>query len=186
MPEIVSNTIKLKHDGNTIDVSAKLGLKNNTHQELKKLVFSLNSGLKVKSLKINGTETPFEREKHLILVDGIDMKEDSETTLEMNYRGHIDEALCYLDIDEKTMQEKHGTFVINVDKRFAFVNPGLCIAHQRSQLGIPKQGVTYSTSDVKWNHPQFSNYTLEVKTSPGADCCITREYGKNIRQYICV
>ena len=167
VPEIVSNAISLEHNGNTIAVDASIQIKNSTGKNLQQLVFSLNSGLKVKHLKLNGTENKFNRENHLIVISENVAKiaNGEEAKLEIQYEGKIDEALCYLDIDEKTLQEKHGAFVINVDKRFAFVNPEYVLLTKEANW-YPKPGVTYSSTDASWNQPQFSKFSLRVKTSP--------------------
>lgn len=165
VPEIVSNSISLEHKGKIISVSSTIKLKNTTAKELDKLIFSLNSGLEVKSLKLNGEEISYLREHHLVIInDNVDIAPGSEATIEVQYEGSINEALCYLDIDEKTMQEKHGLFVINVDKRFAFIEPEYVLLTKETNW-YPKPGVTYSTTDVKWNQPQFSTFHLQVKTN---------------------
>ena len=66
-----------------------------------------------------------------------------------------------LDIDEETMQEKYGKFVLNVDKRYAFITPTYVLLTKEANW-IPKTGVTYSSKDVSWNHPQFVNYSLKA------------------------
>ncbi|MBN1822575.1 MAG: hypothetical protein JW833_17765, partial [Prolixibacteraceae bacterium] len=79
--------------------------------------------------------------------------------------GVIDEALCYLDIDEKSFQEKYGSFVINVDKRYAFITPEYVLLTPETNW-YPRPGVTFSTDDVSWNKSYFIDFSLEVKTAP--------------------
>jgi len=164
---IVSNNLSVEHSGESISVVSKLRIKNDTDSNLDKLIFSLNDGLDVNSFKLNGNEVPFLREKHLIIVSGkISMMPDEEMDVEFNYSGRINEASCYLDIDEETMQEKYGMFVLNVDKRFAFITPEYVLLTPEANW-YPKAGVTYSSKNVRWYQPQFINFNLNVTTTEG-------------------
>ena len=79
------------------------------------------------------------------------------------YSGKINEATCYLDIEEDKMQEKYGRFVLNVDKRFAFIRPDYVLLTPEANW-YPKSGVTYSSASVRWYQPQFIDFSLKVKT----------------------
>ncbi len=167
VPGTIAQNISVVQHPETIDVTSEVTLLNDTKQTLNKLIFSLNGGLKINSLKLNGSETPFTREKHLVIVsDNINMKPGEQAKVEFTYNGKIDESLCYLDIDEKTFQEKYGRFVINVDKRYAFITPNYLLLTPEANW-YPKAGVTYSSESVSWYQPQFINFNLEVKTRPG-------------------
>ena len=167
IPSTISESIALQHNGETIGVTSALDVKNETNTALKKLVFSLNDGLKISSLKLNGNEVPFTREQHLVIVsNNVNINPGEEAKVTFTYAGKIDEALCYLDIDEKTIQQKYGRFVINVDKRYAFLKPNYVLLTPEANW-YPKPGVTYSSTDVSWHQPQFINFNLNVKTAPG-------------------
>ncbi|MBN2634827.1 MAG: hypothetical protein JXR61_01060 [Prolixibacteraceae bacterium] len=167
LPVILSNNIDLKHLGETIEVKSELVIKNENEVALEKLIFSLNSGLTISGIKVNGQETPFTREKHLVFISENTLLETGvEASVEFNYSGKIDEALCYLDIEEETIQEKYGRFVLNVDKRYAFLTPQYVLLTPESNW-YPRTGVTYSSEDVSWVHNQFVNYNLKVTTTPG-------------------
>lgn len=167
IPEVTDHSIVVEHMGETIKATSIIKLKNDTENTIDKLVFSLNDGLEISSLKLNGNETPFLREKHLIIVsDKVNMNSEATAEAEIAYSGKINEALCYLDIDEKTMQEKYGKFVLNVDKRYAFITPGYVLLTPEANW-YPKAGVTYSSENVGWYQPQFVNYNLKVKTTEG-------------------
>lgn len=166
LPATTSHSISLEHKGNTIEAESELTLKNETTSEINKLIISLNNGLAVSSLKWNGTEIPFNREYHLLVSSqNISLPPGEEGTLEIKYAGTIDETITYLDIDEKTRQEKFGKFVLNVDKRHAFLTPQYVLLTTETSW-YPKTGVTYSSENVGWNHPEFINFELEVKTDP--------------------
>jgi hypothetical protein len=167
IPTIKSNTLSVDHKGKTIDVISVIKIENENDSPLQKLVFSLNNGLEITGIKYNGSEKSFERKQHLIILsDNINLNPSGEATLEIAYSGKINEALCYLDIDEESMQEKYGKFVINVDKRYAFINPDYVLLTPESNWYV-RAGVTYSSVDVSWVHNQFVDFSLKVNTIPG-------------------
>ena len=167
IPSTISQSVSLEHNGETIGVTSAMTVKNETNTVLKKLIFSLNDGLKISTLRLNGNEVPFLREHQLVIIsDNVNINPGEDTNVTFTYAGTIDESLCYLDIDEKTIQEKYGKFVINVDKRYAFLTPNYVLLTPEANW-YPKTGVTYSTEDVSWYQPQFINFDLKVKTIPG-------------------
>ncbi len=166
-PSTISQSILIEHKPETIEATSSMTLKNETAEPIQKLIFNLNDGLQISSLKLNETETPFLREKHLVIVsDKVNLNPGTEIKIEFTYAGKINEALCYLDIDEEVFQEKYGKFVINVDKRYAFITPDYLLLTPETNW-YPKTGVTYSSENIGWYQPQFINFNLEVKTKEG-------------------
>ncbi|MCA1760989.1 MAG: ABC transporter permease, partial [Bacteroidales bacterium] len=166
-PSTISQSINVQHKPETIEATSEMTLKNESIEAIQELIFSLNDGLQISSLKINGNETPFLREKHLVIVsDKVNLNPGEEIKVAFTYTGNINEALCYLDIEEEVIQEKYGKFVINVDKRYAFITPDYLLLTPETNW-YPKTGVTYSTTNVGWSQPQFINFNLEVKTTEG-------------------
>jgi len=167
LPATLSNHISLEHLGNRISAVSTLTLLNEKDVPLKKLVFNLNIALNVKGIKYNGRDIPFIREHHLVVLEqGAELQPEEKAEVEIAYEGSISEVLCYLDISEEELQEKYGKFVLNVDKRFAFLTPEYVLLTPEISW-YPKVGVTFSTDDVSWNHPEFVDFNLEVKTFPG-------------------
>lgn len=166
LPATVSQSISLEHTGSSITSKSTLILKNEQERSLENLVFTLNDGLEVSSIKVDGQNKPFSRNLHLIILKDVDMQPGQEAEVEIFYSGKINESLCYLDISEEERQEKYGKFVLNVDKRYAFLTPQYVLLTPEVSW-YPRTGVTYSTEDVSWNHPEFSRFDLHVKTEPG-------------------
>ncbi|WP_346858925.1 hypothetical protein [uncultured Draconibacterium sp.] len=167
VPSVVANDLQVNHLGETIDVTSLLTITNDKQKPIDKLIFSLNVGLQMKSLKVNGKETKFIRDQHLILIsDQVNFQPGDTSKVEFVYSGSIDETYCYLDIEAETMQEKYGKFVLNVDKRYAFIEPNYVLLTREANW-YPKTGVTYSDKNVSWFQSEFVNYTLRVKTTDG-------------------
>lgn len=166
LPSTLSHSITLTHNGSIIESVSKLKLKNNNEETLGKLLFSLNDGLEIRELKFNGNNIPFERVNHLLFGNNVQLPPGEEAEVEISYSGKINEALCYLDIPEEELTEKYGKFVLNVEKKYAFLTPNYVLLTPEANW-YPKTGVTYSSEDVRWNHPEFMDFSLEVKTKPG-------------------
>jgi hypothetical protein len=166
-PSTVTLNISVQHNPESIEATSEMTLRNDSDGPFEKLIFSLNDGLQISSLKINGNETPFLREKHLVIVsDKLDFNPGEEIKVQFTYAGKINEALCYLDIEEEVIQEKYGKFVINVDKRYAFITPDYLLLTPEANW-YPKTGVTYSSANIAWYQPQFIDFNLEVITREG-------------------
>lgn len=156
--------LQLQHSGNSIAVQCQLTAANETHQPIEQLIFSLNNGLRIKQLMINGQTTNFQRNLHLLLITPDQAIQPGDSLLvEINYEGKIDETSCYLDIDQEERLKKYGNFVLNIDKRYAFVQPDYVLLTDEANW-YPKPGVTYSTKSVRWYRPQFSRFRLSVET----------------------
>ena len=167
VPTVLRHNLKVEHKEDQIHVVSSMTILNDKTQTLAKLIFSLNAGLKINTLKLNGKEVTFLRDKHLIIIsDQVNIHPEDSVTVEFTYSGNIDETYCYLDIDEENRLEKHGKFVLNVDKRYAFITPEYVLLTKEANW-YPKTGVTYSDKDVSWYHPQFVEFSLNVKTSEG-------------------
>jgi len=164
---VLEHSIELEHSGHNIKAVSQLKVKNETQNELGQLIFNLNDGLNVINFKLNGEAVDFQREKHLIIVEkDVTLQPDQEAILEVEYSGTLNENLCYLDIDEDERLKKYGKFVLNVDKRYAFLSPDYALLTNEASW-YPGAGVTYSTDDVRWHRTQFTNFKLKVKTNPG-------------------
>ncbi|HZH72150.1 MAG TPA: hypothetical protein VFD91_06645 [Mariniphaga sp.] len=167
VPTTLSNDLSITHEGNSLQAKSLMKIKNEQIKELNRLIFSLNNGLKVNDIKLDGTSLPFKRESHLIILEeNVNSPPAGEAEIEFLYSGIIDETLSYLDVSEQERLEKYGKFIINVDKRYAFLTPEYVLLTPESNW-YPKAGVTYSTSSVMWAQTEFIDFKLEVQTKPG-------------------
>lgn len=166
-PATLSHDIFLEHEGYSVKAVSQMVIQNEKDDIIDKLILSLNEGLAVKTIKLNGKEILFDRKLHIIIIDkDIALAPGEEAALELSYEGKINETFCYLDITEEERQKKYGKFVLNVDKRYAFVTPDYVLLTPETNW-YPKTGVTYSSEDVSWNHPEFIKFSLKVNTGNG-------------------
>lgn len=162
--DVAKHSIRLEHSGTRISVVSGMELVNNNPAGMDTLVLNLNSGLVIDEAKLNGEAVSAIRKGHLILVPlKSTLGAGEQATLEIAYSGSMDEALCYLDIDKEQRNQKFGEFVLNVDKRFAFITPDYLLL-TREASWYPETGTTYTTKNFGWNRLYFTDFSLEVKT----------------------
>ncbi len=166
LPVTLRQHLSIEHEGSRIQGRSVQTVMNTYEESLHSLIISLNRGLEVKSVKVNGRDVAFSREHHLILMaDAVDLPPGAESTVEIEYAGGIDEHLAYLDVSKEERIKKHGKFVLNVDKRYAFLTPDYLLLTPEVNW-YPKTGVTYSSDNVRWSNGSFIDFSLEVKTPP--------------------
>lgn len=162
--DVVTHALQVQHLGQSIAVTSKMTLVNNNRQPIDTLVFALNPGLEVSMARVGGTETTPVRKLQLLLLPLSRPFTGPDTLgVELTYAGNINEAFCYLDIDNETQREKYGEFVINVDKRYAFIEPEYLLL-TREAGWYPETGASYSTRNFGWNRIYFTDFRLEVTT----------------------
>ncbi len=162
--DVRKHHIQIEHLGNSISSNSVMNLINNENSPIDSLILNLNPGLTIAEVKLNNIPVTFNRRSQLIIVPlPKPLSPDSTLSLEMSYKGRINEAFCYLDIDKDQRSEKFGEFIINVDKRYAFITPRYALL-TREAGWYPETGVTYSAKNFGWNRMYFTDFTLEVKT----------------------
>jgi ABC-type transport system involved in multi-copper enzyme maturation permease subunit len=167
VPDVVRHDIKLRHKGETLESVSSMTLVNLTGQSMDSVVLSLNPGLVISASSLNGQAVQAVRKEQIVVFPlSSPLKPSESLKLELSYAGNIDESFCYLDIDSKKQDEKFGEFVINVDKRYAFLTPEYVLLTPESNW-YPKPGSTYSSKIFGWNKTSFTDFNLVVNTSAG-------------------
>jgi len=164
--DVTRHQIQLKHLGEAIESISTMTLVNHNNQPVDSLILSLNPGLTISALKVNGqTVDPVRKLQLVILPLPAPVAPSDSVKMEISYNGNINEAFCYLDIDNEKQHEKYGDFVINVDKRFAFVTPEYVLLTPEDNW-YPETGTTYSPKTFGWNRTWFTDFSLRVSTDP--------------------
>ena len=118
---VVKHDISFEQRGDNMSAKSTLVLRNRTREALPEIVLYLNPALEVIAIK-GEMELPFEREQQVIRVRR-ELQPDEEITLEMEYRGGIDERLCYLDVPDDMVfdQEENAYLKCRYGKKFMFL-----------------------------------------------------------------
>ena len=163
--DITRHNISLQHTGKTIEVNSRITLQNNNNSPADKIILNLNPGLFVESIHSGADPLEYLRKQHLIIIQpGRKISPADTFQLTIKYIGSINEAFCYLDIDEETRQEKYGPDMLNIPKKYSFITSEYVLLTQETGW-YPGSGVTYSTTNPHWLHRDFTEFTLDVQTS---------------------
>ena len=154
--------LELLHRGAEIEARAVLSLVNQNQGPMDRLIFRLNPGLKVE--EVTGEHRlSFERNLHLIVVN-LDrpLGSGAAAGLTVKYRGTIDEQACYLDVPEADRTEQSRAWMLNLEKRHAFITPDYVLLTPESNW-IPRAGAGFCPDRPVSRTVQFSRYQLEVR-----------------------
>ena len=164
--KVESCQIDLKHEGDNINATAKLKITNPYPEAINHFVFSLNPGLKVSKTTFNGHEISPQRELQLIKFSDSKIEPGESAELEFTYSGRPDEAQCFLDVDNKTMETSNRVNMYKIDKRSAIVSPDFVLLTRESNW-YPIAGTGFGKQSKQWIQKQFSNFDITVTTKPG-------------------
>ncbi|MGQ7868063.1 golvesin C-terminal-like domain-containing protein [Sunxiuqinia sp. sy24] len=163
---IANYDIQLDHQGERIACVATLDAQNTSDDRMSTVLFSLNPDLKLKQLTVDGKAQDFDRKLGLVELTGLSVEPEQKLKVTFTYAGKIDEAACFLDIDDETRQEAYRNFMYQIDKRHAFITPDYVLL-TRENNWYPIPGAGFGAKNKQWLSRQFSNYRLEVTSRPG-------------------
>ncbi len=138
-----SYQIDLHHRGNEIEAIVNIKFINPNTEALNNCHFSLNPGLRVTQVLKDNQALKFQQNDHLILIDMKAPINPARTdSIRIFYSGTIDEAVCYLDISDKKLQELFSIQLYQIYKKYAFLSdhyvllPPECIWYPNTALPL--------------------------------------------------
>ncbi len=157
--------LEVEHQNENILVTAQLEVLNNTNQPIDTLIFSLNPSLKIKALYINNEEYNFTRSIHLIKIPYTRrLDPNAGLNISLTYQGNINENTHFIDQDPDEYSDNFGLNMYMVRKRFAYIQKDfVCLTSE--SLWYPVSGVTYATKKPAFYQPDFTAFSLTVKTN---------------------
>ena len=129
--------------------------------------FCLNPALDIKRVESNGQELRFDRDRQILQVHfGREVAPGDTVSFQVAYSGRIDERFCYLDIEDKILEEQHTDFLLNFDKRYSFIESNFLLLTPEIYW-YPRPGTSYSDKSSDWQQNYFSRFDLSVKPLNG-------------------
>ncbi|MCD6345883.1 MAG: hypothetical protein J7L96_00540, partial [Bacteroidales bacterium] len=164
--KVESYQIDIEHLNKDIAVKAILKLTKVAEELPGEMVFSLNPGLSLDKLLVNGSAVNYKRDKHIIRIEKPKTL-TGDVEIEFVYKGRIDERICYLDISDEQMNVKHGpAFIIASPKRYGIIESDYVLLTPES-LWYPVSGGTFGSKLSVKPGKDFSTYKLDVTTRDG-------------------
>jgi hypothetical protein len=159
--------IELRHTGNSIESSAKLTFRNDNSESLGQYLFSLNPGLEVSGIVSNGKNLNFKKSNHIIEIEPlIPLATGATDSLEINYKGSINESFCYPDHTDNLKETPYRLEMLSVNKRQAFLTPRYVLLTPEAHW-YPVAGLNYYPASPANIKVDFTNYRLHVLPMPG-------------------
>lgn len=157
--------IELEHKGDIIQVQSKVSVTNNSNKPIDTLIFNLNPSLEINSIQIGNDEVDYTRELHLVKITSSNtINPGSNLNIAFNYQGNINENTHFLDQDLEDYSDNFGLNMYRVRKRYAYINEDfVCLTSE--SLWYPTAGVTYSTNKPAYYQPDFTKFSLKIKTT---------------------
>jgi len=161
-PSVTSYDLEVEHHGSQIGVRAALEMVNSTKVTLDTLLLTLNPGLVVEEIRIDGELAEFTRDHHLLRVNSAPpIAQGATRRLDIQYAGQIDERFCYLDVDKERIDKAYRLLLITVPKRYAFITPDYLHLTPESAW-YPVAGIAPGAAFPLAGQRDFSTYRLRV------------------------
>jgi len=161
---INKTNLELEHIENTIKVKANLEVANRTSTLIDTLIFSLNPELIIHNIEMQNQKLDFIRNLHLLRIPynkGLNPAEKINISIE--YTGGINENTHFLDQNLEDYEDNFPMEMFRARKRYAYLQRDfVCLTSE--SLWYPVSGVTYATNKPAYHQPDFTNFSLKVKT----------------------
>ena len=160
-----SCNLKLEHQGSEIFVKANLLISNQSKQSIDTLIFSLNPSLQILSVEIDGKKVNYLRNLHIFkIINNIKILPSEKRMLDISYRGKINENTHFIDQDMEDYEDNFSVELFRLRKRYAYLQENfVCLTSE--SLWYPVSGVGHASIKPAIYLPDFTNYTLTVKTN---------------------
>jgi len=157
--------IELEHLSDKISAKANLIVENKTQTSIETFIFSLNPSLDLLSVEIEGKKVDFSRKLHIIRIkNSRSLKPGEKLNISFRYSGKINENTSFIDIDLENYEDNFSLEIFRLRKRFAYLQSDfVCLTSE--SLWYPISGTTYAPSRPAVYLPDFTQFSLKVKTT---------------------
>jgi len=163
----VSCKIDLQHQGSKISGQASYRIANQTGADMDTLIFSINPGLQVVKILSGRTVWPFEQIDHLIIIiPPSPLINGNSDSLTIHYSGNINDAACYLDIEDYTLDMSFSIWMYQIPKKHSFLTRDYVLLPPEC-LWYPRPGLPPGAGFPGRQDYFFTDYELEVQTLSG-------------------
>lgn len=146
-------------------MQAKMVIHNETNADFSTLLFSLNPGLTVTTVELNGQSANFSRQLHLLQVtERLAANEQAE--LFVHYGGSIDNRAFYLAAAKESREKLHELMLYKRGKEHSFVEPNYLLLTSEANW-YPLAGASHGSKLTTPRRKNFADYSLNVKAQNG-------------------
>ena len=161
--DVVSNHISLEQSGDEISCTSTLVTRNNSTKPIKTIYFTLNPGLEILDLTVDGSKAEFERNLHIVsITQRQEFEPGQEANVKITYHGNVIEDVAHLEVDQQRYEKIYSSFIYPIEKRYAFVQSGYVLL-TKDVLWYPDTQIGYSRQSPIKEKKAFINFKLDVK-----------------------
>ncbi|MBT1700139.1 hypothetical protein KK083_24840 [Fulvivirgaceae bacterium PWU4] len=165
--DIVSHAIALEWAGQEIAGTSELVAKNNTGALLDTIYFTLNPGLTVDSVAVNGRSTEVNRDLQILSLNkGISIGSGEELRVRIHYHGKVVESAAHLEVDQKRYESTNDQLMFALLKKYAFLEDDYVLL-TKDVHWYPDTGVGYNRKSAAKERRSFITFELSVKAPAG-------------------
>jgi hypothetical protein len=164
--EIVSNYIDLELVADEIICTSDLVVENKSDQTLTQIYFTLNPGLVVEELKINGQAREVGRNLQIVFIEGLSIESGAEAKVQIKYHGFINQSVAHLEVDQERYENASEYFMYSLQKKYAFLQSDYVLL-TKDVFWYPDTKIGYSRESPSKERHSFIDFQLDVKTNEG-------------------
>ena len=128
-------------------------------------LFSINPGLRVNKILRDGKSLKFEQENHIISINSDRLLLPGfMDSIQIQYSGEIDEAACYLDIEDFEQQNTFSFWLYQSARKHAFIEDDYVLLPPES-LWYPRPGLPPGANFPDRTNRYFIPFQLDVHTN---------------------
>jgi hypothetical protein len=157
--------LNVTHNGESIEVTATMSLKNDHPAPLQTLTLSLNPSLEVTGVESEGAALNFTRDFNILSITPAQpIASGGETEIKIRYAGGINESFCYPYYLDDIKKYPYRIAMVNINKRQAFLSDDYVLLTPETHW-YPVAALNYYPSNPARIKVDFTRYTLKV--NPG-------------------
>jgi ABC-type transport system involved in multi-copper enzyme maturation permease subunit len=154
--------IEIDYSGDMLEATASLNCYNNTNELLTEAPFSLNPGLSVKEVSLNGAPSSYRTDGHMILLDlDTGLQPDSTLSVSISYEGRILEDFCYPWVKGEQEDYLFSNGPLRMEKKYAIQKDEFLLLTPETHW-YPVAGLNFYPGTPARIIIDFTNYSLKV------------------------
>ncbi|HCC70962.1 MAG TPA: hypothetical protein DEQ09_07425, partial [Bacteroidales bacterium] len=155
--------IEIEYVNRKINAIAELECLNNNNRAVSEIPFSLNPGLAIKEIQVNGSSVSFSSDGHIIVVNlESNLQPDSLLQIRFTYHGSIKEAFCYPWYNKDIKKDPFTVGPLRIDKKQVIQKNDFLLLTPETHW-YPVAGLNIYPDNPAKILIDFTKYTLKVK-----------------------
>lgn len=165
--DIISNYIDFELKDASIIATSDLIIENNSNESLSKVYFTLNPGLKVEEIIVEGKQAVFNRNLQIVSInEDFSIAPQQKISVQIKYQGTIKESAAHLEVSQERYESGNEYFMYSLQKKYAFLQSDYVLL-TNDVLWYPDTKIGYSRESPTKDRTSFIDFQLQVKVADG-------------------